>query len=163
MALRNIVERGDEILDKKAKEVKAIDDHICMILDDMLETMRANNGVGIAAPQVGIRRRMFIVEVDGVVYEMINPEILEQSGSQCEYEGCLSVPGLYGRVERPEYVKIAGLNRQGERVVYEADGFLATAFCHENDHLDGQLFIDKAVDIKTAEELYADDEDDAEE
>ena len=163
MALSNIVERGDEILDKKAKEVKAIDDHICMILDDMLETMRANNGVGIAAPQVGIRRRMFIVEVDGVVYEMINPEILEQSGSQCEYEGCLSVPGLYGRVERPEYVKIAGLNRQGERVVYEADGFLATAFCHENDHLDGQLFIDKAVDIKTAEELYADDEDDAEE
>ena len=163
MALRNIVERGDEILDKKAKEVKAIDDHICMILDDMLETMRAHNGVGIAAPQVGIRRRMFIVEVDGVVYEMINPEILEQSGSQCEYEGCLSVPGLYGRVERPEYVKIAGLNRQGERVVYEADGFLATAFCHENDHLDGQLFIDKAVDIKTAEELYADDEDDAEE
>lgn len=163
MALRNIVERGDEILDKKAKEVKAIDDHICMILDDMLETMRANNGVGIAAPQVGIRRRMFIVEVDGVVYEMINPEILEQSGSQCEYEGCLSVPGLYGRVERPEYVKIAGLNRQGERVVYEADGFLATAFCHENDHLDGQLFIDKASDIKTAEELYADDEDDAEE
>lgn len=163
MALRNIVERGDEILDKKAKEVKAIDDHIRMILDDMLETMRANNGVGIAAPQVGIRRRMFIVEVDGVVYEMINPEILEQSGSQCEYEGCLSVPGLYGRVERPEYVKIAGLNRQGERVVYEADGFLATAFCHENDHLDGQLFIDKAVDIKTAEELYADDEDDAEE
>ena len=163
MALRNIVERGDEILDKKAKEVKAIDDHICMILDDMLETMRANNGVGIAAPQVGIRRRMFIVEVDGVVYEMINPEILEQSGSQCEYEGCLSVPGLYGRVERPEYVKIAGLNRQGERVVYEADGFLATAFCHENDHLDGRLFIDKAVDIKTAEELYADDEDDAEE
>lgn len=163
MALRNIVERGDEILAKKAKEVKVIDDHVCMILDDMLETMREANGVGIAAPQVGVRRRMFIVEVDGVTYELINPRILEQSGSQCEYEGCLSVPGLYGRVERPMYVKIEGLNRKGERVEYEAEGFLATAFCHENDHLDGELFIDKAVDVKTAEEMYGDEEDGAEE
>ena len=149
MALRNIVERGDEILAKKCREVKEVNDHIRMILDDMLETMRAANGVGIAAPQVGINRRMFIVEVDGVTYEMINPVMLEQSGSQCEYEGCLSVPGLYGRVERPTYIKIAGLNRFGEPVE------------HENDHLDGQLFIDKAVDICTPEELM--DEDDMEE
>ena len=159
MALRNIVERGDEILAKKCREVKEVNDHIRMILDDMLETMRAANGVGIAAPQVGINRRMFIVEVDGETYEMINPVMLEQSGSQCEYEGCLSVPGLYGRGERPMYIKIAGLNRFGEPVEYEAEGFLATAFCHENDHLDGQLFIDKAVDICTPEELYGEDDD----
>lgn len=163
MALRNIVESGDEILKKKAKEVKEINDHVCMILDDMLETMRQAGGVGIAAPQVGILRRMFIVEVDGKTYEMINPEILEQSGSQCEYEGCLSVPGLYGRVKRPTYVKIAGTNRRGEAVVYEAEGFLATAFCHENDHLNGELFIDKAVDIKSAEEMYGCDEEQGEE
>ena len=95
---------------------------------------------------------MFIVELEDQVYELINPEIIETSGSQCEYEGCLSVPGLIGRVERPQYVKIAGQNRQGQRVEYEGTELLAVAFCHEYEHLDGILYIDKATDICETEE-----------
>ena len=152
MALRNIVVEGDEILRKKCREVSEIDDRIRGILDDMLETMRAYQGVGIAAPQVGIMRRMFIVEVEeGEVIELINPEIIETRGSAVEAEGCLSVPGMIGDVERPEYVKIKGLNRYGEEVVHEGEGLKAVAFCHENDHLDGILYIDKAENIRDAE------------
>ncbi|MDF3001918.1 MAG: def, partial [Bacillota bacterium] len=124
MALRNIVQEGDEILRKRAKEVTEINDHIRMILDDMIETMREKNGVGIAAPQVGILKRMFIAEVDGELIEMINPEILETEGSQSEDEGCLSLPGYIGTVERPEYIKMKGLNRDGKEMVYEGTGFL---------------------------------------
>lgn len=153
MALRNIVVEGDEVLRKKCRKVTEIDDRIRTILDDMLETMRANNGVGLAGPQVGIMRRMFIIEVEpDDVIEMINPEIIETRGAVWEDEGCLSVPGLIGTVERPEYVKIKGLNRLGKEVVYEAEGLKAVAFCHENDHLDGVLYIDKARNIRNAEE-----------
>lgn len=153
MALRNIIVEGDEILRKKCREVTEIDDRIRIILDDMLETMRAHNGVGIAAPQVGIMRRMFLIEVEeGDVIEMINPEIIETRGSAWEDEGCLSVPGMIGTVERPEYIKIRGLDRFGNPVVHEAEGFKAIAFCHENDHLDGILYIDKAKDIRDADE-----------
>lgn len=151
MALRNIVKEGDEILRKKAREVTAIDERIITLLDDMLETMRNHQGVGIAANQVGILKRIFIVEIDQKVYELINPEILETSGSQIEDEGCLSVPDVVGTVDRPTYVKIKGLNRKGEEVVYEGTDFLAKAFCHENDHLNGILFIDKAIDISEVE------------
>lgn len=159
MALRNIVVEGDPILRKKCREVTEIDDRTRMILDDMLETMRYHQGVGIAAPQVGIMRRMFVVEVEeGEVIEMINPEILETRGSAFEDEGCLSVPGMIGTVERPEYVKIKGLNRYGEEVVYEADGLKAVCFCHENDHLDGILYTDKAENIRTAEEAAEEEE-----
>ena len=153
MALRNIVVEGDEILRKKCREVTEIDDRIRIILDDMIDTMRAYNGVGIAAPQVGIMKRMFVIEVEeGDVIELINPEIIETRGSAWEDEGCLSIPGMIGTVERPEYVKIKGLDRFGNEVVYEAEGYKAVAFCHENDHLDGILYIDKAKDIRDAEE-----------
>ncbi len=153
MALRKIVVEGDDILRKKCREVTSIDDRTRTILDDMLETMRAYNGVGIAGPQVGIMRRMFIIEVEpGDVIEMINPEIIETKGSVWEDEGCLSVPGLIGTVERPEYVKIKGFDRFGKEVTYEAEGFKAIAFCHEYDHLDGILYIDKAKDIRDADE-----------
>ena len=152
MALRNIVMEGDPILEKKAREVTEINGRICMILDDMLETMRKNDGVGLAAPQVGILRRMFVVEWEEKVYELINPEILETSGSVCEDEGCLSLPGFFGEVERPAYVKIAGLNRQGEKVIYEGTGMLAKAFCHENDHLDGIPYWTKAKNLRRVEE-----------
>ncbi|QAT43194.1 peptide deformylase [Aminipila luticellarii] len=153
MALRNIVVEGDEILRKKCREVTEIDDRIRIILDDMIDTMRAYNGVGIAAPQVGIMKRMFVIEVEeGDVIELINPEIIETKGSAWEDEGCLSIPGMIGTVERPEYVKIKGLDRFGNEVVYEAEGYKAVAFCHENDHLDGILYIDKAKDIRDAEE-----------
>lgn len=153
MALRNIVLEGDEILRKKCREVTQIDDRIRGILDDMLETMREYDGVGIAAPQVGIMRRMIVIEVeDGEVIELINPEILETRGSFGADEGCLSVPGYVGYVERPEYVKITGLDRYGNQVIHEGEGLKAVAFCHENDHLDGVLYVDKATDVRKAEE-----------
>lgn len=155
MALRNIVQDGDDILRKRAKEVAEINDHIRMILDDMIETMREKNGVGIAAPQVGILKRMFIAEVDGELIEMINPEILQTEGSQSEDEGCLSVPGYIGTVERPAYIKMKGLNREGQEVVYEGTGFLPIVLSHEYDHLDGILYTDKAKNIR---ELDRDDE-----
>lgn len=148
MAIRNIVTQGDDILSKRCREVTQIDDHIRMILDDMLETLRQEQGVGIAAPQVGILRRMFIVDLDDEVYELINPEFVEQKGSQYCEEACLSVPGLAGKVRRPQYVKIKGLDRFGSPVEYEGEGLLAIAFCHEYDHLDGILYIDKAEEIR---------------
>lgn len=148
MALRNIVYEGDEILRKRAREVTEINDHIRMILDDMKETMKAQNGSGIAAPQVGILRRMFIAEVDGETIELINPEILETVGVQAEDEGCLSVPGLIGTVERPEYIKMKGLDRNGQEVIYEGTGFLPIVLSHEYDHLDGILYTDKAANIR---------------
>lgn len=151
MALRNVVCRGDEILAKKAKEVKEINARILEMLDDMRETMLENNGVGIAAPQVGILKQMFIVEVDDTLIELINPQILETKGKQVDEEGCLSVPGFIGKVERPQHVKISGLNRKGETVVYEESDLIARALCHESDHLQGILFIDKAFDIREIE------------
>ena len=151
MALRNIVLEGDPILRKRAREVTEINDHVRMILDDMLETMRVHEGIGIAAPQVGVLRRMFIVEMEDRVYELINPEILETEGAVEEEEACLSLPGMAGLVERPSYVKIAGQNRDGERVEYEGEGLLAKAFCHEYDHLDGILYSDRAIRMRDAE------------
>lgn len=151
MALRNIVLEGDEILRKRAREVNEINDHICMILDDMLETMRDHDGVGIAAPQVGILKRMFTVEIDDEVMELINPEILEVEGIQTEDEGCLSLPGKIGLVERPAYIKMKGLNREGQEVVYEGTGLLAVALSHEYDHLNGVLYTDKATNVREAE------------
>ncbi|WP_324823709.1 peptide deformylase [Sinanaerobacter sp. ZZT-01] len=151
MALRNVVCRGDEILGKKAREVKEINERILETLDDMLETMRESNGIGIAAPQVGILKQMFIVEVDGTFIELINPQILEMDGKQIDEEGCLSVPGVIGKVERPKHVKITGLNREGKTVVYDETDLVARALCHEYDHLQGILFVDKAFDVREIE------------
>lgn len=150
MALRNVVTEEDEILQKRAKEVTAIDKKIITILDDMLETMRDYDGIGIAAPQVGVLKRMFIVEVDDKLIELINPEILETEGSQLGKEGCLSVPGIIGTVERPAYVKMAGLDRKGNRVEIEGTELTAVALCHEYDHLEGILFVDKAIELEEA-------------
>ena len=131
MALRNIVTEGDEILRKHCREVTEVNERIKTTMEDMLETMRAEMGVGIAAPQVGIMRRMFIAEPEpGRVYYMINPEILEQSGSQTGDEGCLSVPGMIGTVERPDYIKIRALDINGAEQVYEFSGFDARVMCH---------------------------------
>jgi peptide deformylase len=151
MALRNIVLEGDEILRKKAREVAEVNDHIRMILDDMLETMKAHDGAGLAAPQVGILKRMFIAMVDGELIELINPEILETEGEQTEDEGCLSVPGMVGTVKRPEYIKMKGLDRNGQEVVYEGTGFMPIVLSHEYDHLDGILYTDKADDVREYE------------
>lgn len=159
MAIRNVVIEGDEILRKKCREVSEVTDRIKLTMEDMLETMREQLGVGIAAPQVGIMRRMFVAEPEaGRVYYMINPVILEQSGSQTDDEGCLSVPGKIGTVTRPDYIKIEATDLDGERKVYEFHDFDARVMCHEYDHLDGILYIDKAENIRDAADAYADED-----
>ncbi len=148
MALRNIVKDGDPVLRKKSRPVAEVTDRIRTILDDMADTMHASNGVGLAAPQVGVLRRMFVVQVDDeMLYELINPEIVETDGDQYGEEGCLSVPGYIGLVHRPEHVRIKGLDRNGQPVEYEGEGLLARAFMHEYDHLDGVLYTDKADNV----------------
>ena len=160
MTIRNVVLEGDEILRKQCREVSEVTDRIKMIMEDMLETMRSQFGVGIAAPQVGIMRRMFVAEPEpGRVYYMINPVILEESGSQEGDEGCLSVPGKIGTVTRPDYIKIEALDLDGEKKTYEFHDFDARVMCHEYDHLNGVLYIDKAVNIRDAEDDYSDYED----
>ncbi|WP_142414463.1 peptide deformylase [Hathewaya massiliensis] len=143
MALRNLRFNGDEILRKKCKEVKEIDNRTLQLIEDMKETMYKENGVGLAAPQVGILKRVIVIDIGEGPIVAINPEIVEMSGSNIDLEGCLSVPGAQGKVERPDYVRVEALNEKGEEVIYEGRDFLARAFCHEIDHLNGVLFIDK--------------------
>lgn len=153
MAIRNVVKEGDPILRKKCREITEVNDHIRMTMEDMLETMRAEMGVGIAGPQVGVMRRMFVAEPEpDRVYFMINPEITEKEGTQTGDEACLSVPGLCGTVERPEKIKITALDLDGNRQEYEFEGFDAVVMCHEYDHLDGILYTDKATNIRNPQD-----------
>lgn len=143
MAIRIIRKEGDPILRKISRTVDKIDDRIITLLDDMKETMYDAEGAGLAAPQVGVLRRVIIIDVGEGLIELINPEIISEEGSQCGEEGCLSLPGITGEVTRPNIVKIKGLNREGEEIVLEGKELLARAFCHETDHLNGVLFIDR--------------------
>ena len=153
MAIRNVVKEGDPILRKKCREITEVNDHIRLTMEDMLETMRAEMGVGIAGPQVGVMRRMFVAEPEpDRVYFMINPEITEKEGTQTGDEACLSVPGLCGTVERPEKIKITALDLDGNRQEYEFEGFDAVVMCHEYDHLDGVLYTDKATNIRNPQD-----------
>ena len=153
MAIRNVVKEGDPILRKKCREITEVNDHIRMTMEDMLDTMRAEMGVGIAGPQVGVMRRMFVAEPEpDRVYFMINPEITEREGTQTGEEACLSVPGLCGTVERPEKIKITALDLDGNRQEYEFEGFDAVVMCHEYDHLDGILYTDKATNIRNPQD-----------
>ncbi len=153
MAIRNVVKEGDPILRKKCREITEVNDHIRMTMEDMLDTMRAEMGVGIAGPQVGVMRRMFVAEPEpDRVYFMINPEITEKEGTQTGDEACLSVPGLCGTVERPEKIKITALDLDGNRQEYEFEGFDAVVMCHEYDHLDGILYTDKATNIRNPQD-----------
>lgn len=145
MALRNIRKNGDEILRKKSKEVKEIRERELILLDDMLETMYAASGVGLAAPQVGILKRMVVIDIGEGPIKLINPVIIEESGSNIDFEGCLSIPEMEGRVERPSTVKVSALNEKGEKIEIIGNDFLARALCHEIDHLDGILYIDKML------------------
>ena len=150
MAIRNIVKKGDDILRKKCREVSEVTDRIRLILEDMVDTMHSELGVGLAAPQVGIMRRMFVAEPvpeSGNIYYMINPEIYEREGSQVGEEGCLSVPGLVGTVERPEKIKMRAQVIDGNWKEYEFEDFEARVMCHEYDHLEGILYTDKASNI----------------
>ena len=154
MAKLNIVKIGDETLRTKCRPVDKITPRTIQLLDDMVETMRAANGVGLAAPQIGILRRIVVIEVEeGEVIELINPEIISHSGKNEGLEGCLSLPGQWGIVTRPMKVKVRALNRYGETVEYEGEDLLARCFCHELDHLDGKLYPDVADRMLTKEEI----------
>ena len=148
MAIRNIIQLGDPTLRKKSFEVVDFGEKTHQLLDDMRDTLIKANGAGLAAPQVGVLRRIFIVLVDGKYFECINPTIISQSGSQVGEEGCLSVKGKFGTVKRPNKVKVKALDRFGKPFTVEAEGFLARAFCHENDHLDGIIYVDKATNVQ---------------
>lgn len=148
MARREVRKIGDEILRKKSRAVEKIDERIIQILDDLAETMQYEDGVGLAAPQVGILKRLIVVdggEEKGIL-KLINPEVIYEEGEQFESEGCLSVPDRSGVVRRPAKVQVKALNTDGKEVIYEGTGLLARALCHEIDHLEGILFIDKVME-----------------
>ena len=150
MAIRNIRISTDEVLRKKCKPVKEITPNLLTLLDDMADTMYEANGVGLAAPQVGILKRVVVIDVGEGLLELINPVILETSGSQIDDEGCLSVPGKYAPVERPYYAKVEAMDRDGNTFIIEGEELMARALCHEIDHLDGILYIDKALPVEEA-------------
>lgn len=155
MALRVIRLEGDPILRKKSRKIEKIDNRIEVLLDDMVETMKEADGVGLAAPQVGILRRAVVVDIGNGPIKMVNPELLDMRGEVVDTEGCLSVPELAGTVKRPEWVKVKYLDKDGDEVTMEAEGLLARVICHEVDHLDGILYIDKVIeyiDIENGEE-----------
>ncbi len=152
MAIRNIRIVGDEILTKPSRDVEKIDERIKTILDDMKDTMYEYDGVGLAAPQIGILRKLVVMDVGDGIIEFINPEIVESSGEQTDEEGCLSVPGKRGEVTRPMKVTVKAQNREGKWMLFEGDGLFARCACHEIDHLYGKLFLSKATKITDLEE-----------
>ena len=145
MAIREIREKGDEILYKKCKAVVKFDEKLHILLDDMYETMQSRDGVGLAAPQVGILKRAVVIDVGDGKIELINPEIVEESGEQTGSEGCLSVPGVFGEVTRPNVVTVKAQDRDGKWFKITGKELFARAFCHEIEHLDGKLFLDRVI------------------
>lgn len=147
MALRDIRIDGDPILRKKSREVTEINDRLLQLLDDMVETMRHANGIGLAAPQIGVLKRVIVLDIAEDPIKAINPEIIQEEGEIKDIEGCLSVPNYRGYVDRPEKIKVRFLNEKGEEVTYNVEGYPARVFCHEIDHLDGILYTDKATEV----------------
>lgn len=144
MAIRNIREIGDEVLNKVCKDVKEMTPRLAELIEDMLDTMYEANGVGLAAPQVGVLKRIVVIDATGEdPFVLINPKIIETDGEQSGYEGCLSVPGKSGTVTRPNYVKVRALNENMEEYELEGTELLARAICHELDHLEGHLYVEK--------------------
>lgn len=154
MGLRTVRKVDDPILLKKSREITEINDRILELLDDMVDTMHEENGIGLAAPQVGILRRCFVADLgDGNIYKIINPEIIESEGSSIDIEGCLSIPEYNCTVERPEKIKMKYMDINGDTQIIEADGLLARCFQHETDHLDGILITSKEIDKVTKENM----------
>ncbi len=147
MAVRNVREEGDEILKKKAREVEEIDERIQILIDDMIETMHLLNGVGLAAQQVGILKRVIVIDLydDKGVVVLINPKIIKEKGKQEVDEGCLSFPNQFAKIVRPKEVEVEALNREGKKIKIKAKDLLAQAICHEVDHLNGIVFVDKII------------------
>ena len=154
MAILNIVKEGDPVLRKVCRPVTEITPRTIQLLEDMKETLHKADGCGLAAPQVGVLRRIALVEVEpGKLYELINPEIIAHEGTQNELEGCLSLPGQWGITERPEKVTVRAMDRNGEIYEVSGEGLMARALCHELDHLDGVLYKDNALHMLTKEEI----------
>lgn len=153
MAIRQIVKEGDPVLTKKCRPVEKFDDRLAQLLDDMAETLHLANGVGLAAPQVGILRRVVIIDVGEGVIELVNPKIIAFSGEQESLEGCLSCPGEWGITRRPDYVKVKAHDRNGKEFTVDGKELLAKAFCHEIDHLDGIIYKQKAIRMLTPQEI----------
>ena len=151
MAIRNILKMGQPLLNKKSKQVVDFNDRLHTLLDDMADTMYKEDGVGLAAPQVGVLRRAVVVDIGEGLIELINPVIVETSGEQTDLEGCLSVVDYIGEVTRPNYVKVKAQDRFGKDIEVEGEGFLARAFCHEIDHLEGILFVERVEDTEKGE------------
>lgn len=145
MAIREIRKKGDEILYKKCKEVKNFDNKLHILLDDMYDTMKQSDGVGLAAPQVGILKRAVVIDIGDGRIELINPVIVDESGEQTGSEGCLSVPGVYGEVTRPNVVTVKAQDRNGKWFKLTGKELLARAICHETEHLEGKLFLDRVT------------------
>lgn len=155
MAIRNIVKEGDTVLTKKCRKVEKFDEKLAMLLDDMAETLRVAQGIGLAAPQVGILRRVVIIDTGEQHIELVNPEIIETKGEQDGLEGCLSCPNQWGYTKRPKYVKVKAQDRNGNEFTIDGEDLLARAFCHEIDHLDGILYKTKAYRMLTPAEVAA--------
>lgn len=158
MAIRNIVTIGDEILSKKCKKVEKFDAKLGQLLDDMKETLVQANGVGLAAPQVGILRRIVVVDDGTQMIELVNPEIIETEGEESDIEGCLSVPERYGYVSRPTRAVVRAQDRHGETFMVEGEGLIARCFCHELDHLEGHLFVEKVTEYVDVKDLQQEEE-----
>ena len=152
MALRTIITVGNPTLQKISRPVTVFDRKLAELIDDMKETLQKANGVGLAAPQVGILRRVTVVDIGDEIVELVNPEILEVSGEQDGLEGCLSVPEAYGMVRRPAYVRLKAQDRHGDWYEYEGEELVARCFCHEVEHLDGHIYTEKAYHMLTDEE-----------
>ncbi len=152
MAIRRILREGDETLRKISRPVTEIDKRVKQLLDDMADTMYAADGAGLAAPQVGVLRRLVVIDVGEGLLQLINPVIVKTEGNAVNAEGCLSIPGRRCTVERPTKVIVHALNRKGQKIEVEGTGFLAMALCHEIDHLDGILYIDKMIEDVTDKE-----------
>ena len=149
MAIRQIIKIGDDTLRKRCHPVSSFDRKLSSLLKDMAETMYAADGVGLAAPQIGILRRIVVIDVGEGLVELINPVILESRGAEVSAEGCLSVPGRRGTVERPTWVRVSALDKKGKPMEFEAEGLFARCICHELDHLDGVLYCDKMIEDVT--------------
>jgi peptide deformylase len=144
---------GEAVLRRKADRVSAVDKPLARLLDDMVETMYAANGIGLAGPQIGVSRRILVVDAGDGPIQLVNPRIVDYKGRRMGTEGCLSIPSIFGEVERHDEIVVKGLNAEGETVVYEAGGLLSVVFQHEIDHLDGRLFTDLAIDLIDAEAI----------
>ena len=163
MALRQIVKEGDSVLRKKCRPVTEYNQKLWTLLDDMKETLADAKGVGLAAPQVGILRRVIIIDMGDGPIEMINPEIIERRGERECMEGCLSIPGQWGILNRPEYVKMRYRDRYGDLYEIEGEELFASCACHETDHLDGTLYIDKVIRMVDPSELEEQEEENGDE